>query len=88
MKHKVPELEGALLDAAVAKARGNDPDPFGASLTMQGMNLYEKEGIAVDTLCSPPVAKGWNCTMTGSTPRIAAMRAYVASKFGEEVELP
>lgn len=26
--------------------------------------------------------------MTGPTPLIAAMRAYVASKFGEEIDLP
>jgi hypothetical protein len=30
----------------------------------------------------------WSCFMRGPTPLIAAMRAYVASKFGEEVEVP
>ena len=31
---------------------------------------------------------GYCATASGPTPLIAAMRAYVASKFGEEVELP
>lgn len=36
------------------------------------------------TVTLRPVGRGsW-----GPTPLIAAMRAYVASKFGDEVELP
>lgn len=35
--------------------------------------------------CEVPSSNEW---ATGSTPLIAAMRAYVASMFGEEVELP
>jgi hypothetical protein len=34
---------------------------------------------------------GWECTVNsgwGDTPLIAAMRCYVASKLGDEVELP
>lgn len=35
------------------------------------------------------MASGWCPVMaTGTTPLIAAMRAYVASKFGDEIELP
>lgn len=30
----------------------------------------------------------WQFNEMGATPLIAAMRAYVASKFGDEVELP
>lgn len=38
-------------------------------------------------------SEGWeaelgNCWFTGPTPLIAAMRCYVASKMGEEVEVP
>ena len=47
MKHKVSELTGGLLDAAVALAEGRGP-----------------------------------------TPLIAAMRAYVVSRLGKEVDLP
>lgn len=41
-----------------------------------GWRGTEEDGVAFDTLASGP------------TPLIAAMRAYVASKFGETVELP
>jgi hypothetical protein len=30
----------------------------------------------------------WRCNRTGPTPLIAAMRCYVASKLGDEVEIP
>jgi hypothetical protein len=59
----------------------------------QGGPIIEQEGmtIALD-------AFGWEArhydgetepwTMTGDTPLIAAMRCYVASKLGDEVEIP
>ena len=112
MKHKVSELEGALLDAAVAKAEGYELDSDGDNRTVrdnggapsrwrpstdwtQGGPIIERERIAT----YPPLCVGdydeWEATVGGKmvgergpTPLIAAMRAYVASKFGEEVELP
>ena len=33
-------------------------------------------------------ARGYGITETGPTPLIAAMRCYVASKLGDEVEIP
>jgi hypothetical protein len=136
MKHKVSELEGALLDAAVAKALGwqtgsnwcADPDRPGffllygepdedsegphfspSTLWQDGGPIIQREGIAIYR-----VQDGWSAVMPdsvnggsggyfgnldyidvnpydgsrGPTPLIAAMRAYVASKFGGEVELP
>lgn len=121
MKHRVAELEGSLLDAAVAKAEGRlyrlfpaegqrraycesfdgerwdeiEPSRFWSD----GGPLIERENIAflpasqVDT--NPPFITwraapvGYEGTaMHGPTHLIAAMRAYVASKFGDEVELP
>lgn len=134
MKHKVSELEGALLDAAVAKAEGwcqaqddktawwaPDGSPFGpvASITHGGIRgrygyhpahnwehggpIIERERIYIgycgDTSDDTTWPRQWfgqyddereggNCHHVGTTPLIAAMRAYVASKFGEEVDLP
>jgi hypothetical protein len=64
-----------------------------------GGPVIEREGIelwpdsANDIKDSEPgvwFAHAWQAEkeFDGPTPLIAAMRAYVASKFGEEVELP
>jgi hypothetical protein len=117
MRHKVAELEGALLDAAVAKAE-NDPriSMWGAApwiddgtVAGQGMSgrgycpstdwcdggpIIDREKIFL----GPPTCVGdygeWGASLDGvdyvrgPTALVAAMRAYVASKFGDEVELP
>lgn len=127
-KHKVSELEGALLDAAVAKCFGKPASPafvaamqalygnksplepahFQPSIRWQdGGPLIEREQIAVyfddawiagfelgidhweyggDTGSGSSLELKHGAT--GATPLIAAMRAYVASKFGDEVDLP
>lgn len=118
MKHKVSEIEGALLDAAVAKAEGHTalidgrevvcmaefPGSFAPSRTWaDGGPIIERELIhllgrqlAED---APERWQNWFASLydqagsrlasaSGPTPLIAAMRAYVSSKFGEEVELP
>lgn len=125
MKHKVAELEGALLDAAVAKAErivlepewvevstfadlargerrmvlgGPGIAPRFSSDWAYGGPIIERERICIQcpdvtdargmwaaiALNKKPAA-GWQ---EGPTPLIAAMRAFVASKFGDEVELP
>jgi hypothetical protein len=131
MKHQVRELEGSLLDAAVAKAEGlrfrvleEAESPLGRRLTVAwpphhqmtlssaeefepssdwgaGGPIIEREGISVSPWYEPDrwvanvrprqafgVTEGDDGYGEGQTPLIAAMRAYVASKFGEEVELP
>jgi hypothetical protein len=75
--------------------------PFAPSTEWsQGGPIIEQEGISIHK--NPPDVfrsdlKRWtadtyrNAPMAhelGSTPLIAAMRAFVASKFGEEVEVP
>lgn len=119
-KHKVADLEGWRLDAAVALAQGavhstgpdgRDPPhwrfPDGAVQVLGyytpstdwflGGPLIERERMLI---CSPhddaPPARMWQacfpfgnqCLSWGPTPLVAAMRAFVASKLGEEVELP
>jgi len=132
-KHKVAELEGALLDAAVALARctegpnirhhfsthrviggacrAHEDAPAWSPSTdwAIGGPILDREGISTAKLqggdeqgnvmlqwCAfMPTDSPWYIDETvvsadgrGPTPLIAAMRAYVASKFGEEVELP
>lgn len=116
MKHKVSELEGTLLDAAVAKAagfpldgdgdrldertNGGAPSPFHPSTDWRdGGPIIERERINVEW--GPDRGEPYDIWQAhiygesvnkwsegeGDTPLIAAMRAYCASKFGEEVEL-
>ena len=107
MKHKVSELEGALLDAAVAKAEGRwsadaiqaiteHPGVWRPSLNWAfGGPIIERERIELASPGShrhPGQWAAWTCVddheFYGATPLIAAMRAYVASKFGDAVDLP
>lgn len=115
---KVAELEGAELDAAVARCMGRGThdaryvatmhDLFGKSaplrdfapsrLWQDGGPIIERESLALFRQeWSDGSLREW---LAGSshdldegpksrwpTPLIAAMRAYVASKFGDEVEL-
>ena len=94
---KTNELTGAALDWAVAKCEGvinGDALDTGFILEggyvpstdwAQGGPIIEREGIAV--------FGDWQATLgeetyNGPTPLIAAMRCYVASKLGDEVEIP
>ena len=92
------ELTGAALDWAVAKCEvgaefiGEIDDPhFYSTDWSQGGPIIEREGI--ELLCEslgfrwvaiPQKGPEWR----GTTPLIAAMRCYVASKLGDEVEIP
>jgi hypothetical protein len=101
---KTSELTGAALDWAVAKCEGFDPETLNTKTGVvyslrygvyapstnwaQAGPIIEREGIAV-YLHGP---EKW-CAIAddeyrGSTPLIAAMRCYVASKLGDEVEIP
>lgn len=119
MKHKVAELEGALLDAAVAKAEGVtlvwanferldysaidelDGRQYRPSVLWNlGGPIIDREAIAFRKCSGYAIA----CTNPGAdsdtfVPNrasyaigpsllIAAMRSYVTSKFGNEIELP
>lgn len=121
MKHKVSELEGRLLDAAVAKAEGDalpdfwrDPDD-GTCWSRpgretwrpserwdQGGPIIERALIDISAPEEWSDDQRWYAGMyqgkdaqhscmkheaRGVTPLIAAMRCYVASNFGDEVEI-
>lgn len=114
MKHKTEELEGALLDAAVAIAVGEDPtkvqplrysrswrdagpiiererislmQPEDSGDWQAGIDPYAAEGRCYSDDQDPPTVQFRAFRQSGPTPLIAAMRAFVASKLGEEVEL-
>jgi hypothetical protein len=99
MKVKVSELQGAALDWAVAKCEGLDywhpeigsSQPDYSTDWAQGGPIIEREKIA---LSYDTERFGWVASfyagddVFGGTPLIAAMRCYVASKLGDEIEIP
>lgn len=91
---KTAELIGISLDWAVAKANGT-PNEFNYSTWWTyGGHIIERERISlrVDTRVGRWVAfldgSEEASRMTGETPLIAAMRCYVASRLGDDVEIP
>ena len=63
----------------------------------QGGPIIEREGINLDNYAKNPKWSAWTpapdresgeAQAYGPTPLIAAMRCYVASKLGDEVEIP
>jgi Protein of unknown function (DUF2591) len=99
---KTSELTGAALDWAVAKCewnreegdwRGTYRADYSADWS-QGGPIIEREAITVSE-GSPVVGLEWMACDKGSTHiqhgptyLIAAMRCYVASKLGDEVDVP
>lgn len=121
MKYRVDQLEGALLDAAVAKAIGLelDGEMYYQTFTVEGIrNFAHREPmVAVDrwkpssdwSMGGPIIEREqiiwqWSPDETscmafkksdgnwmrqaGPTPLIAAMRAFVAAKLGDEWSCP
>ena len=101
---KTSELTGAALDWAVAKAwqpvysdkhlleHAKDFHP--STDWAQGGPIIEREGISVWAFddvtwkAENPFASGVDQVFEGPTPLIAAMRCYVASRLGDEIEVP
>jgi len=93
MKYKVAELEGCLLDAAVAMAEG-EPDLARGGFTPSSRWHDSGPIIKREHIALVPIGDAWLAEYPnnagrakGCTPLIAAMRAYVTSKLGEEVDL-
>ncbi len=99
---KTSELTGAALDWAVTKCEGFDHEVTSSEWGMwgwatdwaQGGPIIEREAIT-GSLGSPVVGLEWMACDRGSTHiqhgptyLIAAMRCYVASKLGDEIEIP
>jgi hypothetical protein len=99
---KTNELSGAQLDYAVARAEGRFdeldfeaiPPQFRGNISYStdwalSGSIIEREGIALYLYSDSE----WNAHVGGKesvglTPLIAAMRCYVASKLGDEIEIP
>ena len=94
---KTSELTGAALDWAVDKAQGRfclyPYDSYSTDWS-QGGPIIEREAIQ---LTPDEYAGTWAAYMTnagepyegtGTTPLIAAMRCFVASKMGDDIEIP
>ena len=63
----------------------------------QGGAIIEREGINLDNYAKNPQWSAWTpaperatgeAQAYGKTPLVAAMRCYVASKLGDDVEVP
>jgi hypothetical protein len=96
MKLKTSELQGAVLDWAVAKCEVgdaineiDDPHFYSTDWALAGP-IIEREGITVrrytDALWDASIGR-LDYVADGPTPLIAAMRCYVASKFGDDLVL-
>ena len=91
MKVKTSELTGATLDWAVGQADECDLAPVEYSTKWEfGGLIIEREGISVYFENGDWHAKAQSKPVTyyDYSPLVAAMRCYVASKLGDEVEVP
>ena len=62
-------------------AMSSKPDGLWAAYAPKGTRLVQHGGQAVEIF-------NWYFKQEGYTPLVAAMRCYVASKLGDEVEIP
>lgn len=94
---KTAELSDAALDWAVTKCEGFDVDTDGGTWGLwgwatkweQGGPIIERENICLWTEGYNWEAKQYGaCEQWGDTPLIAAMRCYVASKLGDDIDIP
>lgn len=94
----VAKCEGFVQDDDPAWERGYEPFAFSTDWP-QGGPIIEQAGISI--VCRPKDARGLWCAVLGPnrflspdyegfgpTPLIAAMRCFVASRLGDEVEIP
>lgn len=97
MKIKTSELTGPALDWAVDFIRTRNDEGHGVHWThsstdwSEGGPIIEREMITVGPAKHAGyMAWAWpkGNGFYGDTPLIAAMRCYVASKLGDEVEIP
>jgi hypothetical protein len=62
-------------------AMSSTPDGLWAAYAPKGTRLVQHGGQAVEVF-------NWTYKQQGYTPLIAAMRVYVASKLGDDIEIP
>lgn len=103
MKVKTSELTDTALDWAVEQSLGGTWRPYIKYSTdwSQGGPIIERERLQVLPSWREP-SEGWaacvydrifeddgtECYQCGPTPLIAAMRCFVASRLGDEVDIP
>jgi len=91
---KTSELIGDALDWAVNQIEEccDDPStPFFSTDWAQAGPIIEREKMRVAYNPDEHTWEaGWDCYVKGwgDTPLVAAMRCYVASKLGDEVDIP
>ena len=99
---KTSELTGAALDWAVAECEGFDRTinyaPSFSTDWQHGGEIIEREWLDVTPWPNESDEdRRWQCVQYdthgyvssfGFTPLVAAMRCYVASQLGDEIELP
>lgn len=92
MKTKVSELIGPALDWMVAEAMGLDWGSLWSPSTRweQGGPIITRERIHLTAGANDAdwIADHPNAITRGLTPLIAAMRCYVTSRLGDEVDVP
>ena len=104
MKIRTSELIGDALDHVVLQLDGENPScGFYSTDWADGGPIIEREGIAIDCVRRDWSIESWCAALihedvefdgvtraekNGPTPLVAAMRCYVASKLGDEVEVP
>tara|TARA_R110000868_G_C10764440_1_gene754198 strand:+ start:375 stop:701 length:327 start_codon:yes stop_codon:yes gene_type:complete len=104
MKIKVSEATNLQIDWLVAKCAGNmghklkdfwlvhmeDPDLQYSTNWNQGGPILEREKIQLGfgTMWSAFTIDQWPTLTLGETPLIAAMRCFIASRLGDEVDVP
>lgn len=96
---KLEGLEVRLLNGGTKMVLSNGDWWYPSESWAQGGPIIERESMHVDCLrradhyrCAIweawPYATGTKHIQQGPTPLIAAMRCYVASKLGDEIEIP
>ena len=99
---KTSELTGPALDLAVALAMGRKRNDFGwwwdnwqpSTNWAQGGPIIDREIAEIERFsdalweATAYTKNAQDIVQSGPTPLIAAMRCYVASKLGDEVEVP
>jgi len=98
MKVKTNKLTGAALDWAVAQCEVgaefigeiDDPHFYSTDWAKAGPIIEEEKMHIAYNFDEHVWEAGWDCHVSGwgDTPLVAAMRCYVASKLGDEVEVP
>jgi hypothetical protein len=93
----VAKCEGLAISDRATKWRAENCPHLYSTDWAQGGPIIEREGINLDNYAKNPQWSAWTpaperksgeAQAYGLTPLIAAMRCYVASKLGDEIDVP